>query len=1243
MSSSRLAVVLSSAVTVGALLASTVAPAGAVVPTAQAAFPSAVPLPADTLAGGAGAGSGTTSSARQPTPGASTHRITLVTGDVAELTITSNGQRSARLVDGGNYYLGDFRNELTLVPVAAYPLLTEGRLDKRLFNLTALVAQGYDDASMPSLPLLLTAPTSVKAPEAPAAATKRLTLASVGTTAVSVQKNKAKDFWNGVKGNNLRSSVGKIWLDGRTHATLDSSTKQIGAPTAWKSGYDGKGVKVAVLDTGYDAQHPDLAKQVIGSQSFIPEQEVQDGHGHGTHTASTVAGLGTASDGKRKGVAPGAQLLIGKVLDNSGSGLDSEAIAGMEWAVQQGAKVVSMSLGGMPSDGTDPMSEAVDRLSATSDALFVIATGNSGAEETVGTPGAAAAALTVGAVDRDDNLASFSSRGPRLGDGAMKPEVTGPGVEIVAARAAGTEQGHELGEYYTAMSGTSMATPHVAGAAAILAQRHPEWTGEQLKAALATTAVPSKGATPVQQGLGRVDIPKALNPLVLPDSANLYFGDLSWTGEAPAPVERKIAYSNNSKQPVTVELAVDATSPAGVHAAVKVSPARLTIAPGATASATVTIDLAKTQPAKYSGRLVARGGGTSYATGLGFAAGGRLNQVTVKALGRDGKPAVPSPYGASGVQLWNLDTGDVNAIIFDETGGRTLEVPTGRYSVMAFVMGGDETGWTNSVILLGDPEARITADRTFVFDARKANKVTVKTPQRADAQGVGIAWRRKAAGRDAVSGWRFSKEVANGIYVQNFGKVADGTFQVVQRWDLAQPELTVDVTGPGGFRLPTPDDGTFESLYVGNEKLPLFNAGDGSPAELAGAKGKVALIRWRDYDQTSGQVQAAKDAGARAVFLYNEQPGFWSDAAEVGIPVYLLRQSEGQKLINLLNQREVVLQLNGLLDSTYRYDLAVGPEVVKGPLTYDFAKLRPAAVTTNYQRNDAWHLHLDQRMAHLPGLAVALTSTRLVTGPVTRTDYLASDVPGITWDEKTSAGEWNESGFEYSLARSYRPNEKVTREWWSSIARPAIPVAEGSEADGLPAVRFENALRVAIPQYVNGDRSVYGWVDSWGDSTLLKLSSNGKELGRKDWSVAQFPVPAKTAWYDLSLDVRRAEDSWAKTSTASHTTWHFLSGPTKSRAVLPLVQVDYQRTGNTLNLKAGYQPGVRGLSLFRTTAEVSYDAGKTWRRLTVVPRGLDRGTVQLPSTKGEVTLRVTARDLLGNSVSQTIEKAWAVK
>ncbi|MDX2968704.1 S8 family serine peptidase [Kribbella solani] len=1182
----------------------------------------------------------------QPTPGTSSKRITLLTGDVAELTTSSNGQPSARLLNDEPYYFGAFDGELSLIPAKAYALVTSGRLDKRLFNLTELAAQGYDDASTDQLPLLLTAPATLRgAPSTPAAATFRRTLASVGSTAVSVKKSDAKTFWDGVSGPATfkSSQVNKIWLDGRTHATLDRSTKQIGAPTAWKQGYDGRGVKVAVLDTGYDAGHPDLSKQVVAAESFVQGEAVQDLHGHGTHTASIVAGLGTASAGRRKGVAPGAELLIGKVLDNGGGGYDSEAIAGMEWAVKQGAKVVSMSLGGLPSDGTDPMAQAVDRLSESSGALFVIAAGNAGGEESVGSPGSATDALTVGAVDRDDSLAGFSSRGPRLGDGAMKPEITAPGVEIAAARAAGTAEGLILGQYYTAMSGTSMATPHVAGAAAILAQRHPDWTGPQLKAALAATAAPSAGARVDQQGLGRVDLPNALNPAILPDTASLLFGDLSWTGAtAPAPVTRTVAYRNTSGRPVTLTLAVDAQSPAKVKAAVTVSPSRLTIPAGGTASANVTLNLAKTQPANYAGVLTAKAGNQSVRTGLGFTAGGRLNQVTVKATGRDGKPAT-AKTGASGVQLWNQDTGDVKSIAFDDNGSRTLDVPTGRYSVMAFAMGGDEANWTNSISLLGEPDVWIDGDRTFAFDARTAHKVTVKTPRRADPNGVKIAWHRKVGSRDAVSGWSLDGRVADGVYAQGFGKVANGTFQVVQRWDLAEPKLTVDVSGTGSsFRLPTPREGDQRTVYVGTGQLELVDGGDGTASELTGVKGKVALIRFRDQDLTAEQVRAAKDAGAKVVLMYNDKPGFWSTLAEEGLPFNLLEAPQGRQLLDLLAKGPVTLKLNGLLDSRYRYDLVLAPATVRGPLTYDVAKLHPAEVTTTFNRNDAWFLHREQRIAHVPGIASGLGAGRQVTGPLTRTDYLATDVKGVTWDESLIAGEWNESGYDATLARSYRPGEKVTRSWWESLTRPAVPglsAAPGDVAQGWPPARFENALRIAIPQYVNGDRTVYGWADR-GDVTSMKLSSNGVELGSKDWSVAQFPVPAKAAWYDLTLDQQRGPKSWATTSTATHTKWHFVSAPSNDRAVLPLVQVDYKHTNGLVELTPGYQPGVRGLAIFRTTAEVSYD-GKTWQKLAL--RGIGKTVrAQLPAAPSgsAASIRVTATDLIGNSISQTIEKAW---
>jgi subtilisin family serine protease len=213
-------------------------------------------------------------------------------------------------------------------------------------------------------------------------------------------------------------------------------------------------------------------------------------------------------------VAPDAKLLNGKVIGDSGVGYESGVIAGMEWAASSGADVINMSLGDpTPSDGTDPMSQAVNRLTADTGALFVIAAGNSGGS--IGSPGTADAALTVGAVDRDDQLAGFSSRGPRKGDGAIKPDITAPGVDIVAAKAAHGQIGDPAADGYVSLSGTSMAAPHVAGAAAIIAGEHPDWTATRLKSTLMGTAKPNAWLTPFQQGAGRVDVAAAVRSTVL--------------------------------------------------------------------------------------------------------------------------------------------------------------------------------------------------------------------------------------------------------------------------------------------------------------------------------------------------------------------------------------------------------------------------------------------------------------------------------------------------------------------------------------------------------------------------------------------------------------------------------------------------------------------------------------------------------------------------------------------------------
>ncbi|MEM5829570.1 MAG: S8 family serine peptidase [Candidatus Aenigmatarchaeota archaeon] len=227
-----------------------------------------------------------------------------------------------------------------------------------------------------------------------------------------------------------------------------------------------------------------------------------------------------------KGVAPeGVQLLNGKVLDDYGHGFESDIIAGIEWAVDSGAKIISMSLGGRVPicDGSDPMSLAVD--SAVDRGVNVIvAAGNSYDVRAILAPGCAKKAITVGATDNFDNIAWFSSEGPTT-DERIKPDIVAPGVWIISARANNTDMGWPISEYYTSASGTSMATPHVAGVVALILQSYPNLTPEQVKAILMNTAKDLK-QKPTVQGGGRIDAYKAYqaaknNKWIMPSAWNI--------------------------------------------------------------------------------------------------------------------------------------------------------------------------------------------------------------------------------------------------------------------------------------------------------------------------------------------------------------------------------------------------------------------------------------------------------------------------------------------------------------------------------------------------------------------------------------------------------------------------------------------------------------------------------------------------------------------------------------------------
>ena len=258
--------------------------------------------------------------------------------------------------------------------------------------------------------------------------------------------------------------------------------KRVNAAGASNSG---KGVKVAVVDTGIDFRHPDLAPNYKGGwNAIVSTASPLDDQGHGTHVSGTIAAV---KDLKGVvGVAPSVDLYGVKVLDKNGSGQYSWVVAGIEWAVMNGMDVINMSLGG--GSGTEALKQIMIKSKEMGVAVVCAAGNDSGP---VNFPAKYPEAIAVSASDSSDKIASFSSRGPEI-------VVIAPGVNVYSTRKGGG---------YTTMSGTSMACPHTAGLAA-LAVGAGAHGSDAVRAALKKAANPLPGLTAVQQGAGLVDAAK---------------------------------------------------------------------------------------------------------------------------------------------------------------------------------------------------------------------------------------------------------------------------------------------------------------------------------------------------------------------------------------------------------------------------------------------------------------------------------------------------------------------------------------------------------------------------------------------------------------------------------------------------------------------------------------------------------------------------------------------------------------
>jgi len=247
----------------------------------------------------------------------------------------------------------------------------------------------------------------------------------------------------------------------------------------------GRGVKVAVLDTGVDTTHPDLVRCLEDKMSFVVGEGVEDGNGHGTHCIGTVAGPKNPQQGPRYGVACDARILAGKVLSNQGSGADGQILAGIAWAIARGARVISMSLGApvQPGELFPQTYEILARRALERGTVIVAAAGNESNRPPiimpVGRPANCPSVLAVAALDKSITPSFFSNGGINAQGGEIN--IAAPGRDVHSAAPGGG---------YQSLSGTSMATPHVAGVLALLAEANPDASAADLATSLRSGAFP---------------------------------------------------------------------------------------------------------------------------------------------------------------------------------------------------------------------------------------------------------------------------------------------------------------------------------------------------------------------------------------------------------------------------------------------------------------------------------------------------------------------------------------------------------------------------------------------------------------------------------------------------------------------------------------------------------------------------------------------------------------------------------
>ena len=808
-------------------------------------------------------------------------------------------------------------------------------------------------------------------------------------------------------------------------------------------------------------------------------------------------------------------------------------------------------------------------------------------------------------MDRDESLAEFSSRGPRMGDLAIKPDITAPGVDIAAARASGTSMGTPVDALYTRASGTSMAAPHVAGAAALMAAQHPTWTGHQLKDGLVSTARPGE-LTEYEQGGGRVDVARAVTQGVY-GTGTVNLGDLD---PESGPVTEQITWTNTTGQDVELGLELDVTDLSGdapAAGALTLGADSVTVPAGATATVPLTVDPARLDHGRYAGQLVATGGDVTVHTTVGVVKSAPTHEVTLRAVGFDGESITATPVIFVGedprfdtlVHVWKDTT-------------KTVELGEGDYYMSALVT--PDVYDEDSAVALIDPDFEVTEDRALVLDARKAARVEIDTPKPAVLRGnLGYTSYRAARGRTFYhSVMEFDSTTS--IWVTPTERAKGGIFEFTSRWQLAEPLLSARTSGAHPLRF-RPRYERSSPAVVDAERLEVVPVGEGLPEDYEGVDvaGKIAMVK--PEDKGGEDIDAAVAAGAAMMLIVPKEGTQWwtkytGRGPRLPIPVLVLSARERDQLTERLARGRVSLNIDGVPDSRYTYDVVqVAQDRVPQRVLHTVSSHNSATVTANYHEMGGEPWAKEQRYAWRPWqMSTVVENQQEVRTPQSRTETISSGSPDTLWRQHVlHFFSWDlmnpiNGGAVHAL-RTYRPRERVSYDWWGSVVRPAVPT-------GAVPTRTGDGLLLQIAELAGNGGTMYE--RSTASDTTMALYEDGRLLATDDHAWGTYTATAARGDYRLDLtspDQQRRPWEYSTRPTRAGRS----SRPARDRLRGPAAAPGrLRRSGRPGQQGPGRAPRDVSGSPSATPADprpgcdvadvdawISYDDGDSWQRLSL--------------------------------------------